>query len=935
MTTNKPTEDVELTIRKMLNKLCHSNLGEVFQNFMRIQAQDDDLDHLTRLIVDIILNKVDINPGRAGAFVKLTSKCFYHKFNLRQEILDRCLVEFRSCMDNLESIDKSKLDRFKAKLIERSEGNIRLLGELFNYQVLNCKMIMECVDILFKRQDDLSVAIFCNLIRTIGHKLDKTVKEFKQSKIKCLPKLRDDTEFVHWIETLFEDLDARITSGYFLSLNSETAVQEVLQLRKNNWKTEEVVTTSKSRKNLNLQLAPRNIDNEASKDWVFAEFPKLMSGLVAEEDKTLDAMKAQPEKSRDTISPSSGESDVDVESIIRQMLNRVSHSNFDEVLPDFISIQADDIDHLASLVVDIMLSKLDRNPWRASVFARLISEWFRPKFDLRKGILKRCKAEFILCIKNMDMDAVRASGDNLEPIRQSELGRFKANIRLLGELYNYQALEDKKIMKYVDNLLKRHDGLSVTILCNLIRTIGRQLDKTVKEFTEEIKLTKLSFSKLDKKLKFVHGVENLFEDLRTRSNSEALSSSSITDLKEILQLRKNNWEREEASTTSLSSNKINWTLAYGVDLDLTIRQMLNKLSHSNFDEVFEEFSTSNCINGDDNLISLAVDIMMEKVAKKPTSAGVLAKLVSRSIDQFRTRTKRSPKLMKGILDQCQMKFQSCVDNLDKIKELEDNLESIDKSGLNILALELVKSNEGNIRLIGELCNHQMLIPRIIMECANVLLKNNHDMGVAILCDLIRTTGLTLDKKVKEIKENKSKKQSLSNLRNNMKLVQGVENFFEDLTTRSNGGYLPSNSITAVKGILELRKNNWKTEEGLTTSKLVVNGAVPIFKQRKIDNQIFVKLNNNVQSSSRMSTSSNSTSGALDEDDLVSKRFAELTGAMSSVKLTPYLATKKEEVFHSAKAKLEKSTDTISCSRGKSNTCDLTFNAGRAIGVADL
>lgn len=55
--------------------------------------------------------------------------------------------------------------------------------------------------------------------------------------------------------------------------------------------------------------------------------------------------------------------------------------------------------------------------------------------------------------------------------------------------------------------------------------------------------------------------------------------------------------------------------------------MLNKLSHSNFDEVFEEFSTSNCINGDDNLISLAVDIMMEKVAKKPTSAGVLAKLV--------------------------------------------------------------------------------------------------------------------------------------------------------------------------------------------------------------------------------------------------------------------------------------------------------------------
>lgn len=74
-------QDVELTIRKMLNKLCHSNLGEVFQNFMRIQAQDDDLDHLTRLIVDIILNKVDINPGRAGAFVKLVN-AHYHNISI-------------------------------------------------------------------------------------------------------------------------------------------------------------------------------------------------------------------------------------------------------------------------------------------------------------------------------------------------------------------------------------------------------------------------------------------------------------------------------------------------------------------------------------------------------------------------------------------------------------------------------------------------------------------------------------------------------------------------------------------------------------------------------------------------------------------------------------------------------------------------------------
>lgn len=71
------------------------------------------------------------------------------------------------------------------------------------------------------------MAILCALITTIGLKLDKAVNQFKEDKQTSLnfSKLKDDAEFVHWIETLFRDLDDQLTSGCFSSLNSETAIE--------------------------------------------------------------------------------------------------------------------------------------------------------------------------------------------------------------------------------------------------------------------------------------------------------------------------------------------------------------------------------------------------------------------------------------------------------------------------------------------------------------------------------------------------------------------------------------------------------------------------------------------------------------------------------------------------------------------------------------
>lgn len=57
------------------------------------------------------------------------------------------------------------------------------------------------------------------------------------------------------------------------------------------------------------------------------------------------------------------------------------------------------------------------------------------------------------------------------------------------------------------------------------------MDKTVKECSEETKLAKISFLKLETNLKFVQWGENLFDVMSTISNDGSLSLTSITVVK--------------------------------------------------------------------------------------------------------------------------------------------------------------------------------------------------------------------------------------------------------------------------------------------------------------------------------------------------------------------------------------------------------------------
>jgi translation initiation factor 4G len=72
---------------------------------------------------------------------------------------------------------------------------------------------------------------------------------------------------------------------------------------------------------------------------------------------------------------------------------------------------------------------------------------------------------------------------------------------------------------------------------------------------------------------------------------------------------------------------------------------------------------------------------------------------------------------------------------------------------------------GNVRFIGELYKLQMLTPKIMVECINMLVSTQDEESLECLCKLLTTVGQKLDDQLREneahvkalMKENKQPK----------------------------------------------------------------------------------------------------------------------------------------------------------------------------------
>lgn len=210
------------------------------------------------------------------------------------------------------------------------------------------------------------------------------------------------------------------------------------------------------------------------------------------------------------------------------------------------------------------------------------------------------------------------------------------------------------------------------------------------------------------------------------------------------------WKHNDNSRPSLDKpidkpggKPVNWLLNKKVNqtddekLYTNFRSILNKISDSNLEELFEELINLDIINAQ-HLEKLVDFLFIKAISEQKfiTTYAKLSKLLSVlyiNIDEddkiyFRTL----------LINKCQYMFTNAV-------SLEEPLENLDNSN----AIFKFKNHVlGCVEYIGELYNQELLSDRIITCCFGLLFTKgaNKIYTIDILCTLIKTIGANFFKK---------------------------------------------------------------------------------------------------------------------------------------------------------------------------------------------
>ncbi|KAE8038534.1 hypothetical protein FH972_011034 [Carpinus fangiana] len=224
-----------------------------------------------------------------------------------------------------------------------------------------------------------------------------------------------------------------------------------------------------------------------------------------------------------------------------------------------------------------------------------------------------------------------------------------------------------------------------------------------------------------------------------------------------------------------------------------LRAILNKLTPTNFEKLFEQVKAVNI----DNAATLVgvVSQIFDRTLMEPIYCEIYVNFCCHLAGELPDFNEDNEKITfkRVLLNKCQWEFERGE------KEQEEEANKADEEG------EIKQSAEereekrvearrrmlGNIRLIGELYKKKMLTERIMHACIHKLLGQYQDPGeedLEALCKLMSTIGEMIDhKKVKE----------------------HMDAYFDRMKTLSNNMNLSSRIRFMLKDAIDLRKNKWQ------------------------------------------------------------------------------------------------------------------------------
>lgn len=188
-------ENLKKQFRSILNKLTPNNFDSLAEKVTTLNIDTED-----KLgdVIDIVFAKALSEPGYSVLYGRMCShlkKISAGKAEFGTTLLKRCQNQFqadiysgldlegrRKKIDEEEDPDKKKHlneelyeDMYRCRM--RGLGLIKFIGELYKIEMLNNAIMFDCIYRLFFDVTDESLECLCDLLATIGEKLDKSSKE--------------------------------------------------------------------------------------------------------------------------------------------------------------------------------------------------------------------------------------------------------------------------------------------------------------------------------------------------------------------------------------------------------------------------------------------------------------------------------------------------------------------------------------------------------------------------------------------------------------------------------------------------------------------------------------------------------------------------------------------------------------------------------------
>ncbi|GBN19795.1 Eukaryotic translation initiation factor 4 gamma 3 [Araneus ventricosus] len=220
-------ENLKRKVQAVLNKLTFQKFKILLSQLKKLNI--DSLEALD-LVAELIYENAIYEPYFCVLYANLCKQLVlkmpfvaqpdqhadFHALLLSKCIrgFDEKFSNFKQGNEDLQPQDNEERMKLKTRWI----GNMRFIGELYKFNLIETSVILGCADILLKQEDEDSLECFCWLMKTAGKELENC---------KDLPEENPVDKYFAQIQKI---IDSRLTSTRIRFL-----LQDIIDLRQSDW----------------------------------------------------------------------------------------------------------------------------------------------------------------------------------------------------------------------------------------------------------------------------------------------------------------------------------------------------------------------------------------------------------------------------------------------------------------------------------------------------------------------------------------------------------------------------------------------------------------------------------------------------------------------------------------------------------------------------